>query len=77
MARPDRRAPSAFTSSVPLVVGSDNHRASPPGWVGIIELCGRGFETDLGKVAPDLVARARAKVAAHIAATEGTTRADR
>ena len=33
-------APSAFTSSVPLVVASDNHRASPPGWAGIIEVCG-------------------------------------
>ncbi len=33
-------APSAFTSSVPLVVASDDHRASPPGWAGIIELCG-------------------------------------
>jgi hypothetical protein len=33
-------APSAFTSSVPLVVASDNHRASPPGWAGIVEVRG-------------------------------------
>lgn len=32
--------PSAFTSSVPLVVASDNHRASPSGWAGIIEVSG-------------------------------------
>ena len=33
--------PDAFTSAAPLVVGSDAHRASRPGWVGIVEVCGR------------------------------------
>ena len=36
-----------------------------------------GFETDLAKVAPELLARARRKIEAHIAATEGTPTADR
>ena len=35
------RTPSAFSTPVPLVVASDGHRASPPGWVGIIEIRGR------------------------------------
>ena len=34
-------APSAFASSDPLFITSDDHRASPPGWVGIVEICGR------------------------------------
>ena len=35
-----------------------------------------GFETDLAKVSPELLARARRKIEAHIAATEGTPTAD-
>ena len=33
-------APNGFTSNTHLVVGSDSHRASPLGWIGIVELCG-------------------------------------
>jgi hypothetical protein len=34
-------APSAFASSDPLFITSDDHRLSPPGWIGIVEICGR------------------------------------
>jgi hypothetical protein len=36
-----------------------------------------GFETDLTKVSPELLERARHKIEAHIAANEGTSTADR
>lgn len=36
-----------------------------------------GFQTDLEGVSPDLLARARQKIDAHIAAAEGTTPAPR
>ena len=35
-----------------------------------------GFETDLTKVSPDLLDRARRKIQAHIAASEGTQPAE-
>ena len=35
-----------------------------------------GFEKDLNKVSPDLLARARRKAEAHIAENEGTTSAE-
>ena len=40
MARRDRRSECLHLAG-PLVVASDDHRASPPGWTGIIEVCGR------------------------------------
>lgn len=33
-------APGAFTPRDPLVIASDTHRASPPAWIGIVEVCG-------------------------------------
>lgn len=36
-----------------------------------------GFETDLSKVSPELLERARRRIEAHIAADEGPTPADR
>lgn len=36
-----------------------------------------GFEKDLSKASPDLLDRARQKIEAHIASTEGTTATDR
>ena len=36
-----------------------------------------GFETDLSKVSPELLERARRKIGAHIAADEGTATAER
>lgn len=36
-----------------------------------------GFETDLAKVSPELLERARRRIEAHIAADEGPTHADR
>jgi hypothetical protein len=41
------------------------------------EIVRAGFESNLDDVAPDLLARARRKIEAHIAATEGTTPAKR
>lgn len=33
-------APNGFTPNTIVVVGSDTHRASPSGWIGIVELAG-------------------------------------
>lgn len=33
-------APDGFAKTGPMVIGSDTHRASPPGWTGIVELEG-------------------------------------
>ena len=41
------------------------------------DLVRAGFEKDLSNVSPDLLARARLKIEAHIATTEGTAASER